>query len=341
MEAKLEALYAKKRGSYMGRHGGDVVKTLVPLVVGGGVMLYASYDAVMKQARTNWAKNQCDPIYMPFAGVIVPQPGKTALKTTVENFDYCIHRDVSGMFSAVLMPLEYVNYLILGTLDLMLQGMVQTLKLYAYLSSFFKESAKTTSSTMADFLVPVILMVGKMRDAMARGSATILTSVYTTYTVYSIIVSGLLNVTTIMLDLLIALAAALVAMLAVGVALLNPFTFPIGMAMLIVADVLLHVVLIPAIVIYTLLQMFMSATFGKSASPAPSAPKMPKIKKNKDKKKDKDKDKKKDKDKDKDKKKDKDKDKDKDKKKDNDKDKKKDNDKDKKKDNDKNKKKKK
>ena len=339
MEAKLEALYAKKRGSYLGRHGGDVVKTLVPLVVGGGVMVYASYDAVMKQARSNWSKNQCDPIYMPFAGVIVPQPGKSAGKTTAENFDYCIHRDISGMFSAVLMPLEFVNYLILGTLDLMLQGMVETLKLYAYFASFFKASAKKTGSTLADFLVPVILMVGKMRDAMARGSATILTSVYTTYTVYNIIVSGLLNVSTIMLDLLIALAAALVAMLAVGVALLNPITFPVGMAMLIVADVLLHVLLIPTIVIYTLLQIFMSATFGKSANPAPVAPKMPKVKKNKNKNKhkDNDNDKNKNKHKNKDNDKNKDKDNDKNKNKNNDKDKGKNKDK----DNDKNKKKKK
>jgi hypothetical protein len=277
MEANIEALYVKHKNSYFGRHGGDVLKTIAPVVVIVAIMIYSSYDAMLKQARSNWATNQCNPIYMPFAGVIVPQPGKSSLKTTMDNFDYCLHRDLSGMFSALLMPLEFVNFLILNTLDLMLQGMILALKLYAFLASLFKKSSADTSNKLAAFLVPIILMMGKMRDAMARGTATILTSVYTTYTVYSIIVSGLLNVNTIMLDLLIGLVAAIIAMIIVGMILLNPFTFPIGIALIVVANVLILGVLVPTIVIYALLQSFMTATFGKSANPAPPVPKMPKL----------------------------------------------------------------
>ena len=285
MDAKVVAMYAEKNNSYLGKHGGDVTITVATVAVLFGIMTGMSYDAVMKQARSNWATNQCNPIYMPFAGVIVPQPGQSALKTTVDNFDYCVHKNFSEMFSVFLLPLEFINFMVLTTLDLMIQSMVAGMGLLVTLSALIQKSTSDSNKSLADMAIPVILIVAKMRDAVAKGTASILAGVYTTYTVYNVMVSGLLNVSTIMLDLLIGLSASILAMFAVAMVLMNPITFPIGLGLYFVANASLVGVLVPTIVIYALLQAFMSATFGKSAKPAPSIPKIPKMKKNKNKKK--------------------------------------------------------
>ena len=128
MDAQLTAMYMHKKRSYWGRHGGDVVFTTVPVFLITVTMIMNSYDSIMKQARANWATNKCNPLYMPFAGQIMPQPGQSAGKTTADNFDYCIHNNISSVFGVLLMPLEFLSFMIINTLDLMVQGMVGTMK---------------------------------------------------------------------------------------------------------------------------------------------------------------------------------------------------------------------
>ena len=273
MDAQLTAMYMHKKRSYWGRHGGDVVFTTVPVFLITVAMIMNSYDSIMKQARANWATNKCNPLYMPFAGQIMPQPGQSAGKTTADNFDYCIHNNISSVFGVLLMPLEFLSFMIINTLDLMVQGMVGTMKLQAYIAGMLKKSAKETNNQLGDFIIALTITFAKIRDAMARSSATILTGVYTTYTVYNIIVSGLMNITTIMVELLIIFAGAITGLFIIGYILCtNPLTFYIGITLIVVSVMSLQLVFLPTLIIYILIQIFMSATFGKSAEQAPFAP---------------------------------------------------------------------
>jgi hypothetical protein len=280
MDAEINSLYVRHNNSYFGRHGKDVWITVACVFVVSAALMYNSYTGMLGQARSNWAENQCNPIYMPFAGVIVPKPGESSLKTTVDNFDYCMHRNISALLSTLFLPFEFVNFLILNMLNTLILSMAIVMNLYAILSKMFQQSGNSTTNYLAKFIVPLTIMLAKMRDAMARATATLLTSVYTAYIAYSIIVSGLLSINNILLDLLIMLTGAIIAMIVVGIILISlVFTFPIGVALISVAVVTWTVVGIPFIILYVILQTFMSSTFGKAARPAPSGPKFPKIKK--------------------------------------------------------------
>jgi hypothetical protein len=273
MDAQLTAMYMHKKRSYWGRHGGDVIFAMVPVAIVTAATVMNSYDSILKQARANWATNKCNPLYMPFAGYIMPQPGQSAGKTTAANFDYCIHNDMSSIFGVILMPLEFLSFMIINTLDLMVQGMVGAMKLQAYIAGMLKKSAKETNNQLGDFIVSITLIFTKIRDAMARTSAVIMTGVFTTYTAYNIIVSGLMNVTTIMVELLIIMAAVITGMFILGGLLLsNPFTMGFGIAILVVSTTALSIIFIPTLIIYIIIQVFMSETFGKSAAPAPFPP---------------------------------------------------------------------
>ena len=136
-----------------------------------------------------------------------------------------------------------------------------------------KKSAKETNNQLGDFIIALTITFAKIRDAMARSSATILTGVYTTYTVYNIIVSGLMNITTIMVELLIIFAGAITGLFIIGYILCtNPLTFYIGLTLIVVSVMSLQLVFLPTLIIYILIQIFMSATFGKSAEQPPFAP---------------------------------------------------------------------
>jgi hypothetical protein len=77
---KQNELY-KNRG-YFERYGGDVCISIGLVIATLLITGYSSYQSVMAQVKTNWNQHRCNPIYMPFAGIIMPQPGSTTAETT-------------------------------------------------------------------------------------------------------------------------------------------------------------------------------------------------------------------------------------------------------------------
>jgi hypothetical protein len=276
----VRSLYSRP-DTYWSKYKTDVMLASLPWLVAFGVMVFLSYDAVKKQLRENWKDNQCSPIVLPFAGLIMPQPGQTTMQTTVGNFNYCIKKDLSAVVSIALLPIEFVTYAITSALDLMIEGIMAAMKLIAELKSLLGSVGAEIENKLRSVAVPLVLFVAKLRDTLAKVNATVLASVFSTMTIYYIIVSGLLSVTTIVVDLLIAMAAVIAALFILGIVLMLTPAFPVGIALLAVATTALNAIFIPTVVIYVLLQVFMSSVFGKAARPAPAAPKKSNKKKKK------------------------------------------------------------
>ena len=132
---QIHTLY-QKRG-YFDRYGGDVCISIVLILLTIAITGFTSYQAVMAQVKTNWNQQRCNPIYMPFAGVIMPQPGVSTLDTTVTNFSYCIKQDVSAVFSIALMPLEFAMYLIIDFIDAVLSAIMAIMEFIKWLKNRF------------------------------------------------------------------------------------------------------------------------------------------------------------------------------------------------------------
>jgi hypothetical protein len=144
------------------------------------------------------------------------------------------------------------------------------MKLFAYLLNMMKISGLDINKKLGAFVVPIAVMFAKMRDSLARTSALMLTAVYSVFTIYNIVVSGLLNIMNVVLSLLIAMAVLIAAMLAAGILLTALIvTAPAGIALTIAATLLLLIVFTPTLIIYIILLVFMMDTFGAKATPAP------------------------------------------------------------------------
>ena len=270
MDVKIASMYAKHKRSYLGQYGGDVLKTAAPVVAFIALMIFTSYDAVLKQAKANWSANQCNPIYMPFAGTIMPQVGQSNSETTRQNFSYCIHKDISAAISIILMPLEFVNFLILATLDGIIQGMIATMKFYNSFSKIVAKSSEETTNKFGEFLIPLTIMLTKIRDAIARASSIMLTGAYSVFSMYNIVVSGMLNAMNVVLDILIIMFALITLLIATGTALTATIVgAPAGAAMIAAGTALLLGIFTPILVIYIILAMFLSDVFGAKAKPSP------------------------------------------------------------------------
>jgi hypothetical protein len=270
MDDKIALMYAEKKRSYLGRYGLDVVKTAAIIIVVLVSMISSSYKALMKQARSNWDSDRCNPIYLPFAGKIMPRIGKTEIQITSENFNFCVHKNVSEVLTILLMPLEFINFLILTSLDLLIQGMLLAMKLFNYIAGLLKSFGTDINNKLGAILIPLTITITKMRDALARSSSVVLTSLYIVLSVYNIMTAGLISIANIVLDILIVISGTIAAMLAVGTILYAFFfTAPAGIAIIATALLMLLVLFLPTLIIWILLSDFMVDVFGARANPSP------------------------------------------------------------------------
>ena len=261
-----------KRG-YFATHSVDL---LVSAALVLGCFTYVSrmsYTELLASVRADWANQRCNPLYMPFAGAIMPVPGQSGLKTASKNFDYCAQTDVSAVLKTALMPLEYIAFVLIRTIDLLVIAMVASMAFLAQMKDKMGSLFSQTFTKVAHVLVPVTIFLVRMRDNMAKMNAVMVTSLFTTMVVYKITVSGMLNILNIMLNLMLVVIGIVVGMFIVAMILMfNPFTMIAGIVLIAATYAIILGVLIPAVILYALMHTFVAQTFGVAAASPPGIP---------------------------------------------------------------------
>lgn len=266
----MEALY-QNRG-YFELYGKDVVISLGIGAVTLGIVSYATYQSLLLQIRANWNESKCNPIYMPFAGLIMPKPGVSTMDNTVDNFSYCIKQDASMVFNIAMLPFEFCLYLVIEFMDTVLEAIMTFMKLIQWLRDQLGEMVASLYNQFLYFIIPLIEMIIHVRDGLSKVNGIALTTLFITMSVYNTAVSGVINIMNILADLLIALISVIVALMIIAFVLLMTPAFPVGITMYATGTAVLVSILIPTIVLYVLMHTFTSAVMGEKANDPPSAP---------------------------------------------------------------------
>lgn len=273
----VRALYQRNH-SYMAIYGVDVVIAAAIIVSVAAHSGYSTYTTMIAHARANWNVNKCNPIYMPFAGIIMPQPGVSALDTTMQNFGFCIKQDTSMVFSIIMTPFEFVLYMAIDAIDLLNDTLMALMNMMAWLKDQIGGITAELYEKILYAVIPLIEITTHLRDTLAKVNGIMLTSLYVIMSVYNTTVSGVLNLMTIMTDMLLALIAVIVALMLLALVMLATPAFPVGLTMYASATATMATLLIPSIVLYTLMYTFTDAVMGEKG---PKPPSIPKIKKKK------------------------------------------------------------
>ncbi len=107
----IKKIYEKKQ-TFTGKYGSDVVIALLIIYV---FIIGAIYFYIINNIPTikeNWPQNKCNPIYLPFAGLVVDNKDKSNLELVSDNFQACTRNILTSIASEALRPIYYV----MGTL---------------------------------------------------------------------------------------------------------------------------------------------------------------------------------------------------------------------------------
>lgn len=273
---RIESLY-KNRG-YFERFGKDVVITILLIAITIGITSYSTYTSILAQVKANWNTNRCKPIYMPFAGIIMPQPGQTASETSAQNFQYCIQQDSSMVMNIALMPFEFAMFIIIEFLDAVMSSITAFMNLIQWLKNQLGSIFRELYEKILMVVIPLMVMMVHLRDMLAKMNGVMINALYTAMNIYNIMVSGILNIMVVLDTILIITIAIMLALLVLAFALMPTPAFSIGFALYASGMALMGSFVIPVVVLYTLMEVFTTTIF-KVLSP--KAPKTPSVKKKK------------------------------------------------------------
>ena len=109
MEAKFNKIYEKQ--GFFDKYNGSIFATAFFLLVFFIIFSYSYIQTRITPIKSNWTKERCSPMIIPFAGIINPPPGKTAFEYTSENFTFCINTIIKEMVGIAFKPIEAVLHI--------------------------------------------------------------------------------------------------------------------------------------------------------------------------------------------------------------------------------------
>ena len=273
MEVDNKIISMYENIGYLGMYGTDVLITVLLFGITLGIVSFASYKAIINQLKDNWNTNKCNPIIMPFAGLIMPVPGQSTAETTFENFNYCIQQDMSAVFSIIMMPLEFILYLTITFLDTVLELILAVIAELAWLKNQISSIFEEIYNKIVNFVIPIIEITVHIRDMLGKISGIITTSLFMIMNIYNLTVSGVINLLTILIVLLVILIVILLVMMgAAAIFFAFPFTIPLGIALESLITLSLIGIVLPTIIICAIMHSAIEQVFRESSPGAPSPP---------------------------------------------------------------------
>jgi hypothetical protein len=273
MEVDNKIISMYENIGYLGMYGTDVLITVLILAITLGIVSFSTYKAIINELKDNWNTNKCNPIVMPFAGLIMPVPGQSAGETTFENFNYCIQQDMSAIFQIIMMPFEFILYLTIAFLDMVLELILALIELLNWIKNQLSELFEEMYNKIVNFIIPVIEIVVHVRDMLGKINGIITTALFTMMNIYNLTVSGLLNIINILIGLLIALITTLLAIMAAVTALyLLPGGGAVAAPMQAAAMVTILGILTPILIICVIFHFATLDIFKEISQPPPKNP---------------------------------------------------------------------
>ena len=153
------------------------------------VLLSISFSLLIQNKQeiaNDWENQRCKPKYMPFAGYIIEQEGKTPSEYTYENMQYCIQQNTTNMMSELTKPHVYLlntlNAAFTATGEAInnLRGAMSSLR--TNISTFVLNVLQRIVNLLAPFLRIFIAskdILNKIQGTLVAGMYTFLGTYYT------------------------------------------------------------------------------------------------------------------------------------------------------------------
>ena len=264
-------LYKDK--GYFETYGMDVLISFIIIFIFLYTIIYFLILSIKPYIKQDWAKNRCNPLYMPFAGLLNPDPNKSSLQTTEENFNFCVNNILTLISEISFSPLYYITKLIHDVLAVISSAINGIREMINKIRVAIANIATSISSRILNSMIPILHLGITSTNIFNQVHAILFTGVYQLFGLFTTTFSLFGFFRDALIGLLLVLSATIIALWVLAAVLLGtPFTWAAAIATLTTAGIQLEgyiAILIPFLIIIILLSIIYDSRGGNNPPPVP------------------------------------------------------------------------
>lgn len=180
---KINDIYVKS--TYLERYGGSVIFAILAIFVVACYFVYLNIQNNKEIVKKDWATNKCNPLYMPFAGMIMEPKDMTSMEYTIKNFSECSETILKDIIQVALAPIEAASILISASISI-LTGV--TTNLMGAISNFrlqtVQKETKKAADTQTEFSSILTKVITKVKSALRKGEGILSTILFVFFSAY-------------------------------------------------------------------------------------------------------------------------------------------------------------
>jgi hypothetical protein len=178
-----------QKSSYLERYGGSLIFSIFAVL---GVAMYFVYLHLINNSaviKKDWNKYRCNPLYIPFAGLIINPTNMSKLDYATENFSDCFQVILKDIMEVILLPLEAASVLISASVSILSGVMNSFAQAIANLRDALLDNTGGTAQKQTELATIITKFTVKIKSALAKGEGILITILYIFFSVYEIISS--------------------------------------------------------------------------------------------------------------------------------------------------------
>ena len=209
LTSAVNKLYEKT--TYLDRYGGSLVVAVFTII---GVSLFFSYSYLKNHSdviKNNWQQNRCNPLYIPFAGMIINPKNMSKHEYATNNFFHCFGVLLKDVVEVALAPIEAASILIAASVSLIVGTMNSLMGAILYLRNALSSGFGLLGNRSLNALTLITKLSLLTSNSFNQSQGILVTIMYIFFTAYDMLASFFFI---LIIAALVFLAASLAAMIA-------------------------------------------------------------------------------------------------------------------------------
>ena len=152
------------------------------------IFIICAYNSVLINAqpiKNDWVAQRCNPLVMPFAGIINKPDDKSAFEFTEENFSFCVQNILTEMTGYLLEPITFLTADLGKFFNELTDSFNNVRTFLSNVRTYVDVIGVEIMGRLANIMIPLQTIIIKVKDFFGKFKGMLATALYTLIGSYS------------------------------------------------------------------------------------------------------------------------------------------------------------
>ena len=206
---KIKKMYDKL--TYFDQYGGSFILFIIITLI---IIILISYFHTMINIQPiidDWPNQRCNPIYLPFAGLITRPEGVSVTDYTSENFTYCNQNILSSISGFALQPLTLITKSLQSVANIVKSEIQSIRAMFDKIRSSMQGISEEIMGRLMNIMIPIMQIIISFKDLVSKIQGTMTAGLFTLLGGYYALKALMGAIAQFIISILIALAIMIAA----------------------------------------------------------------------------------------------------------------------------------